>query len=140
MRHIASKLIFTLVAMLSVEVLSAQSTDGSSWVFYSLIAVAILVFFFIVVQVSDNLLAIEAKQVGVDTNKTNLSLFPSIKELFRPGTPEHLTGKSVTFLSRGTISFLRGLPMKRLTMGYYQQLLLYSQLILLAFHRFLSWQ
>lgn len=113
MRHIASKVLYTLIALLLSNAIFAQdaasgATSGGTWVFYSIMAAAVLVFFFIVVQVSDNLLAIEAKQAGVDTDKANLSLMPRVKELFRPKTPDHLAGKPVTSLKRGHDILLEG--------------------------------
>jgi len=106
MRHTASKVSLTLLALILANAAFSQSGaggagTGSSWVFYTLMAMAVLVFFFIVIQVSDNLLAIEAKQAGVDTDDTNLGLFPSLKELFQPRKPDHLADKPVTYLKRG---------------------------------------
>ena len=113
MRHIASKVLYTLIALLLSNAIFAQdaasgATSGGTWVFYSIMAAAVLVFFFIVIQVSDNLLAIEAKQAGVDTDNANLSLMPRVKELFRPKTPDHLVGKPVTYLKRGHDILLEG--------------------------------
>lgn len=88
----------------------AQSvTDGSSWFFYSIVFLAVVVFLFIVIQVADNMLAIEAKQAGVDTEKSNLSLFPSWSEIFnRKQVPARLSNESVTFLRAGHDIALEG--------------------------------
>ena len=58
--------------VLSVNVASAQtSSGGSNYLIYSMVAIAVFLFFYLVVQVSDNLMAIEAKQS--DANKADPS-------------------------------------------------------------------
>jgi Na+-transporting NADH:ubiquinone oxidoreductase subunit A len=113
MRHTASKASLTLLALVFANAILAQSGtaaagSGSSWVIYTIMAIAVLVFFFIVVQVSDNLLAIEAKAAGVDTESNNLSLMPSWNELFQPKKPDHLADKQVTYLKQGHDILLEG--------------------------------
>ena len=109
MRRTLSKFLLTLAAILLANITFAQSgSSGGSWVFYSIIALAVLVFFFIIIQVSDSLIAIEAKQAGVDTTNSSVSLLPRFKELFQPKTPENLAGKPVTFLRRGHDILLEG--------------------------------
>lgn len=68
---------------------------------YSMVAIAVFLFFYLVVQVSDNLLAIEAKQSGADKTGANFSLFPRIQELFAPSLPDYVSGKKVHRLNRG---------------------------------------
>ncbi|MCO6491748.1 MAG: Na(+)-translocating NADH-quinone reductase subunit A [Phaeodactylibacter sp.] len=105
MSNTTSKAIFTIVAMLSADAAWAQAGNGSSgygtYFVYGLIAVAVLVFFMIILQVADNLLVIEAKQSGAANTGANFSLFPNWKELFAPRLPEYLEGKPVTILRRG---------------------------------------
>lgn len=105
MKNSASKAIITIVSMLIASAAWAQGTTGdsggSSIVLYSLVSVAVLVFFFIVVQVSDSLLVIESKQSGAAASGANFSLFPSWKELFAPRLPEYLQHKPMTILKRG---------------------------------------
>jgi Na+-transporting NADH:ubiquinone oxidoreductase subunit A len=109
MRRTLSKFLLTLVAVFSANFAFAQSgSSGGSWVFYSVIALAVLVFFFIIIQVSDSLIAIEAKQAGIDTDDSSVSLMPRWKELFRPKTPDNLAGKPVTYLRRGHDILLEG--------------------------------
>jgi Na+-transporting NADH:ubiquinone oxidoreductase subunit A len=110
MKNTLSKAIFTLVLVLAANAAWAQGAgnSGSNLLLYSLIVIAILVFFFIIVQVSDNLLVIEAKQSGVEGSGANFSLFPSWKELFRPRLPEFLQDKPVTVLKRGHDILLKG--------------------------------
>ena len=60
-------LFFIAILMLSSEVLLAQSgTSGSSLMSWALWAVAIILFFVILIAVGDNLIGIEAQKSGVD--------------------------------------------------------------------------
>jgi Na+-transporting NADH:ubiquinone oxidoreductase subunit A len=68
---------------------------------YGLVAIALLIFFFIIIQVSDNLMVIEAKQSGAAATGNNFSLFPALTELFRPSTPDYLTKEPHTILRQG---------------------------------------
>jgi Na+-transporting NADH:ubiquinone oxidoreductase subunit A len=108
MKNAKSKVVFTLVMMLAAQAAWAQGMGSGNLLLYSMIIVAILIFFYIVIQVSDNLLVIEAKQSGADQSGSNFSLFPSWRELFRPRLPEFLQDKPVTVLKRGHDILLEG--------------------------------
>ena len=71
-------------------------------------AVAVLIFFFLLVQVSDNLLAIEAKQSGADKDGANFGIFPSLSEIFAPKLPDYVANKKVHALSKGHDILLEG--------------------------------
>ncbi|MCB0612315.1 MAG: Na(+)-translocating NADH-quinone reductase subunit A [Phaeodactylibacter sp.] len=105
MNNKTSKAILTFVAVLCASAAWAQTGSSSSgfgaYFIYGLIIVAVLVFFMIILQVSDNLMVIEAKQSGAASKGANLSLFPNWKELFAPRLPEYLQGKPLTALRRG---------------------------------------
>ena len=98
MKNIIAKTL--LVVAFQVAILSssmAQSTGGSagsSYLFYSLLAVAVLVFFFILVQLSDNLIAIEAKKAGISEDGLNLGLIPGAREI--------VGSKKVGYVGAGT--------------------------------------
>lgn len=95
--------------LLFAEILSAQTSgEGSSYLVYILMAVAILVFFFLLIQVSDNLLAIEAKQAGADTSKGSFGIFPGLSEFFAPKVPEYTAEKPVHSLKAGHDILLEG--------------------------------
>lgn len=95
--------------VLSVNVASAQtSSGGSNYLIYSMVAIAVFLFFYLVVQVSDNLMAIEAKQSGADKTGANFSLFPRIQELFSPSLPDYVSNKPVHRLSKGHDILLEG--------------------------------
>lgn len=96
--------------LLSTPIWAQAEGNGSNLLVYGLSAIAVIVFFFFVVQIADNLLAIEAKQLGVDSKKNNISLFPSLGELFAPRLPEFIgesTG-NVKVLNKGFDILLEG--------------------------------
>jgi len=68
----------------------AGSSDNNSFVTI-LIAVVVLLAFFALIQVSDNLLKLEARQLGVADKIGEVSLLPTWRDLFRskvPATPK----------------------------------------------------
>lgn len=95
--------------VLSVNVASAQSASGgNNYFIYTMVAIAVFLFFYLVVQVSDNLMAIEAKQSGADKTGANFSLFPRIQELFSPSLPDYVSNTPVHRLSKGHDILLQG--------------------------------
>ena len=102
-----------LALVLISDLLSAQSASsgvsGGFWM-YILFAVIILVLFFFVFQVSDNLIAIEAKKSGADQTGANLSIFPSWKDIFAPRLPEYVANEEVKIFKRGFDIKLEGAP------------------------------
>ena len=105
-----NKIICLTAFLFFAEMVSAQSAESgdSNYLIYSLMAVAVLIFFFLLVQVSDNLLAIEAKQSGADKDGTNFGIFPSLSEIFAPKLPAYTANKKVHALSKGHDILLEG--------------------------------
>lgn len=105
MRTTLTKIALTVLLSSSATAVFAQNepgqSDNSSLLIYGLVAIALLIFFFIIVQVSDNLMVIEAKQSGADKTGNNFSLFPGLADFFRPSTPDYLSKESHTILRRG---------------------------------------
>ncbi|NRB47338.1 MAG: Na(+)-translocating NADH-quinone reductase subunit A [Saprospiraceae bacterium] len=111
MKSRITKNLFFLVLMLTSDVAFGQSgQSGFSYFIYSLIGVAVLILLFLVVQVADNLLAVEAKSMGANDGKTNYSIFPRLGEVFAPKTPAFVGDSSVTFLKQGHDILLDGAP------------------------------
>ncbi|MEZ5057673.1 MAG: Na(+)-translocating NADH-quinone reductase subunit A [Saprospiraceae bacterium] len=108
MKNGITKLIFLLAAVLSANVLAAQtSTGGSSFLLGGIIITAILLVLGVIVMVGDNLIGIEAKQSGVKTDKVNLSVFPNLSEILAPKLPGYVQDAPVKVLKRGfTINLL----------------------------------
>ncbi|MDX1939436.1 MAG: Na(+)-translocating NADH-quinone reductase subunit A [Saprospiraceae bacterium] len=99
--------------LLPLGTLLAQSTGGSSNYFvYGILAIAVILFLGLIVQVSDNLLAIEAKRVGADKTGTNFSIFPRLNELLAPKAPAYTEGHTVIRTQRGFDIKLEGEAIK----------------------------
>ncbi len=94
--------------------MAQSSGEGSSSNYFivSLIVVAALILVAVILMVSDNLMRIEAKQLGVDDGIVNYSLFPKISEIFTPKVPKYTAGERVIFLKRGFDILLEGEPEK----------------------------
>lgn len=111
MKRFTTKITLTLSGLLWSFGLLAQSGSGSgsSILIYSLIGVAILLFFFILINVADNLLVIEAKSSGLPTDKASLGVIPRLREIFRPtSAPRYTEGHSVRHLQKGHDILLEG--------------------------------
>jgi len=109
MRMGISKFLGLCVLLLAQQPLLAQAGDGSGsgYLVYGILAAAVLIFFVLVIQVSDSLLAIEAKQMGAE-RQGNFSIFPSVNELVPKKLPEHVADGEVTVLKRGHDILLEG--------------------------------
>ena len=104
MRTYNRRYFLLLICFLPTIYLAAQNnttTDSSTFWIYLLLAIVVLILFFFIFQVSDSLLAIEARNSGIDTRKNNFSIFPSAKELFAPRLPAYAEGKDVRVLKQG---------------------------------------
>lgn len=101
----------TWVLLLAAQSLWAQAegaTGSSNLLFYILLAIAVLVVFALIVMVSDNLLAIEARNVGADPNEVGLSLLPNLSGIVGKRLPEYVNGYPFTDLNRGHDILLEG--------------------------------
>ncbi|MEM1122641.1 MAG: Na(+)-translocating NADH-quinone reductase subunit A, partial [Bacteroidota bacterium] len=108
-----------LVALLMLSTNSAFAADsasGSSIFNLALWGVAILVIFFLIIQVSDNLIRIEAKEAGIDGKASaSMSLFPSLGKLFGPKMPDYTKDVGVHVLSAGHNIVLEGAANKAIS-------------------------
>lgn len=88
---------------------SAQSSgDSSNYLLYALVAIAALILIAVILQVSDNLLRIEAKQMGADKSGESFSLFPSLSKMFTPAPPDYVADAPIHRLKRGHDIALQG--------------------------------
>ena len=69
------------------------------WVVYGLVALGVIIVLAVVMQVTDNLLQIEAKKR--DVPQEGMGLYPRVRESFRRKLPAHLQGEVVHTLSKG---------------------------------------
>jgi len=109
MKNEAIRIVLVSWLMFAFDFAQAQSgATTSSYLVYIILAIAVLIFFALVIQVSDNLMAIEAKQMGADKNGMNFSLFPNWSELFPKRTPDYVSEGSIHVLKRGHDILLEG--------------------------------
>ncbi|MEY3322203.1 MAG: hypothetical protein RLZZ417_1786 [Bacteroidota bacterium] len=100
---------FSLI-VISINTLAAQSSgEGSQFLLNSLFVIAALVFFAIVIQVSDNLMAIEAKRIGADKDGNHFGLMPRFHELIGDKLPSYLKNERVIISKKGFDIALEGL-------------------------------
>jgi len=92
------------------QIAFAQNTsDGDgNLVMLALMLVVAVVVFFLIIQVADNLMRLEAKSQGGDGNDPNYSIFPSAGEIFRPKTADYAANENVHFLKAGHNILLDG--------------------------------
>ena len=100
-------LFLLLLAALSLQ--SQAGIDGGNLVFYGIAALALIIFFYIVVSVADNFMVIESRQIGVADTKT-MGLFPTFREIFRAKKPEYLEKAHVYTLTKGYDIPMEGTP------------------------------
>lgn len=101
-----------LTSLLSSNLLLAQGGEGelSNWFVYLILATVVILFFVVMIQVSDNMLAIEAKRMGIqDKTGRNFSLFPSFTDLFPKKVPAFVgEGEHLVALKQGHDILLEG--------------------------------
>ena len=113
MKNGITKLAFLIFFLSSALSVTAQASDGgssSNLFVYALITVATLIILAVILMVSDNLMQIEAKQLGVDGRGANYSLFPKISEILRSKLPKYANGGKIFILKRGHDILLEGEP------------------------------
>lgn len=111
--------LYLLLLLFPLDALMAQSSSGdSSYYFvYGLIAVVAIVFLGLILNVSDNLLAIEAKRTGADTKGGNVSIYPRLNEIMAPKAPGYVGGAHVVNLHKGFDIKLEGAAKKEINKG-----------------------
>lgn len=87
--------------------------EASNYLLYGIIAIVGVLVLGLVLQVSDNLLAVEARQSGADRSGANFSIWPTIGELFTPKRPDYVGDQPLTYLRRGHDIRLEGTPVKK---------------------------
>jgi Na+-transporting NADH:ubiquinone oxidoreductase subunit A len=97
---------------------AAETSSGASMLNISLWATAILIIFFLIIQVADNLIKIEAKEAGVTGDEQRkFSLMPSFKGLFQPKVPKYVGSQGAHVLTAGHDIALEGVATKTIKEG-----------------------
>ena len=110
MKSILNKAVLTGSAFLFAFELSAQNgaASGSNIFIYTLVGIAVILFFGMLINVADNLIGIEAKQNNIDVEEGGLSFLPGLNHLFGGKAPSYTAGTPVTILKRGHDILLEG--------------------------------
>lgn len=91
MKNGISRFSFLFLFTISTYPAFAQTSgDGSSYLQMGMIAVVAILILGAVLQIADSLLRVEAKNLGLDRDNTNFSLFPSFSEIFKPKKPDFI--------------------------------------------------
>ncbi len=110
MKSILNKAVLTASGFLFACELSAQNeaASGSNIFIYTLVGIAIVLFFGMLINVADNLIGIEAKQNNIDVDENGLAFLPGLNHLFGGKAPSYTGGTPVTILNRGHDILLEG--------------------------------
>ena len=93
--------IVSTMLLVNITFQSQAPASGSNLLFYGLAAVALLIFFFIVISVADNFMVIESNESGINGEKANMGLYPRLSEIFSKKAPAYLEGEHTYKLSKG---------------------------------------
>ncbi len=110
MKNHALKYLFLLVLQVvaSTGLLAQGSGGGNNYLFYTILAVISLLILGLLIQVSDNLLGIRARQAGIDTEEHNVSIFPRLNEIVSAPQPDYVSGAPYIHLKKGFDIILEG--------------------------------
>lgn len=86
----------------------ATSSDTSSYLLYALVAISVLLILALVYFVSDNLMKVEAKNLGVDKNGEDYSLIPAWSGIRKPKVNTLVGNNKVTVFKKGHDILLEG--------------------------------
>lgn len=111
MKNQIFKVLSTMTILLAAMPLMAQGagSTGSTLVITLIAAVVLLLVLGVVVRVADSLLAIEAKQSGIDEKGVNFTVLPSLTELLGTGRKVEVAGNHQAHVAqRGFDLLLKG--------------------------------
>lgn len=104
---------FSLLILLSSPLMAQDNNGDSNSLSLTLLAVVVLIAFFVLVQVADNLLKIQAKRIGANADKDAISVIPSVRSFFRKKLPDYVGDAHVADLRKGyDIRFEGAAPLK----------------------------
>ncbi|PHI18625.1 NADH:ubiquinone reductase (Na(+)-transporting) subunit A [Lewinellaceae bacterium SD302] len=110
-----NKGLYALLLLIAISAQSQAAPGMSNLLFYGLAALAMVLFFFLIVSVADNLMVIEGRQSGADRTGANFSLFPKANELFGKKAPGYLDDEPVYSLKKGHDIPLEGKATKKIS-------------------------
>lgn len=114
MKTFTHRFIWILSLMTFAGSLSAQSVLGGNTFITVLGVVVILITLFVLAQLADSLLQVEASKQGLDGSKHKVSIIPSWQDLFGSRKPGYVGNNLMFSLHRGYNIKLRGVPAREL--------------------------
>jgi Na+-transporting NADH:ubiquinone oxidoreductase subunit A len=100
-------LVFSFLLFLQLAQAQSQTGGGNSSFTTLLLGIVVLIAFFIIYQVSDNLVRIEAKKSGLDSEDDALAMMPGKNGFFQKKKPAYVKGQYVA-LKQGHNILLEG--------------------------------
>lgn len=115
MKSSSIKLLVFFTCMAGVQWASAQGSAVSGFgIFgYILVAMAVLLVLAMVVIVSENLLFMESRRLGLDPKNDTMSVLPKFSELFRSSRPAFTGSEPLVPLRKGHDILLEGEPLTK---------------------------
>ena len=114
MKTLTRSVVPVLLLLAALFLQSQASTSGSNMLFYGIAALALIIFFFIVISVADNFMVIESRQIGLSDDKA-AGLFPHFKDLFASKRPDYFKKAHSYTLTKGFDIPLEGKPVEEIT-------------------------
>ncbi|MEO1259902.1 MAG: Na(+)-translocating NADH-quinone reductase subunit A [Bacteroidota bacterium] len=103
MRKVSIKFILLTTFLFLSQTTFAQANDAgnSNTLMIVLLGIVTLIAFSVIMQVAGNLLRMEASKVGADTEKSNFSMLPGLKDILSTSNPRYVGDAQVTRLKQG---------------------------------------
>ena len=101
MKPIHSSFKITVALLFSSQLSFAAADSSPNYLLYSLIGAGIIALVYAIISLADNMMQIEAKNIGADTSENDYSMFPSFSSLFKPSAGDHVDPKRLVSLKQG---------------------------------------
>ncbi|MBK8748942.1 MAG: hypothetical protein IPM04_14220 [Saprospiraceae bacterium] len=106
-----NKLKLTLSFFLLTHIISAQSaSSGSNMLLYGIVSTCAVLFIWAMFGLASNLRKIEAMKNGIDPEKSNIGILPTLKSFISPKRPKYATDGSFHHFTKGHDINLAGKP------------------------------
>ncbi len=76
----------------------------------ALLVIGVIVVLAVLISLADNLIQIEAKKSGIDTETNNMSVWPNVSEMMKPKAPSSIAGSNFHKLKKGHDIKIAGSP------------------------------
>lgn len=101
MKPLHSSFKITVALLFSSQLSFAAADSGPNYLLYSLIGAGLIALVYAIISLADNMMQIEAKNIGADTSENDYSMFPSFSSLFKPSAGDHVDPKRLVALKQG---------------------------------------